>query len=65
MNHTTGLIAGLGVGLLSVFLIVFIMVWSFPLLDASLDISLTEKICDHSFMIAFIRKINPFMGLLG
>ena len=65
VNHATGLAAGIVVGLLSVFVIVFIMVWSFPLIDASLDISLTEGICEKSFMIGILRNINPFMGLLG
>ncbi len=65
VNHATGLAAGAVVGLLSAFVIVFIMVWSFPLLDASLDVSLTERICDKSFMIGLLRHVNPFMSLFG
>lgn len=65
VNRVAGLAVGLAVGLLSVLIIVFLMDWSFPLLDASLDIGLTEKICDQSFMVGLLGKINPFMGMLG
>ena len=65
VNHTLGLVAGFVLGALSVLIIVFIMVWSFPVVDASMDINLTSQICDQSFVIKILREINPFMGLLG
>ena len=65
VNHVLGLVGGLVLGVLSVLIIVFIMVWGFPLIDASMDINLTSQICDNSFVIEFLREINPFMGLLG
>ncbi|MBR5519647.1 MAG: CvpA family protein [Clostridia bacterium] len=65
VNHALGLGFGVLLGALSVLIIVFIMVWSFPLIDASMDINLTRQICGESFIIRFLREINPFMGLLG
>ena len=64
-NLALGMVAGLVLGALSVLIIVFIMVWSFPLIDASMDINLTSQICDNSFVIKLLREINPFMGMLG
>ena len=63
-NHILGLVAGIAVGLLTVLVITFIAGWSFPLLDASLDISVSE-ICEQSVVINFLQNLNPFMGLLG
>ena len=65
VNRVFGLVFGAALGALSVLVIVFIMVWGFPLIDASMDINLTAQICDKSFILGFLREINPFMGLLG
>jgi len=65
VNHITGIVAGVVAAALVLCVAQLVISWTFPLIDASLDLELTEKVINHSFVLRIIEKINPIQGILS
>lgn len=65
VDRACGLAVGAVTGFFLIAIIAFAATWLFPLLDASLDLELTDIFVKKSFLIRMFNSINPFNGLLG
>lgn len=64
LNRITGIAAGLAAAALVICVAQLVISWIFPLIDASLDFSLT-KMADRSIILKTVGKINPIEGILS
>ncbi|MBQ5973894.1 MAG: CvpA family protein [Oscillospiraceae bacterium] len=49
----------------AVLMICFLVSWIMPLIDASFDLALYDRLVRRSFLLSLTEKINPFALLLG
>ncbi len=64
VNRFLGMTFGLVCGFVMLYVLAFAATWCLPLLDASLDLSLTPLVSD-AFMIRLLNAFNPFAGILS